>query len=111
MQIVHKNAIHFAEVYYYFVATFGGTSRALALVSIFSPPDEHLLQHSHTTLIVCGYQGENALAVIDAKSIISVVAMVPFPFLVGGQDNQYYVVEKIGLDVLEVDTENDEEEQ
>jgi hypothetical protein len=34
-------------------------------------------------------------------SIISVVAMVPFPFLVGGRGDQYFVIEKIGLDIVE----------
>ena len=109
IQILHKGVIHFAEVQFYFVETFGDVPRALALVSIYSPPDEHLLQQSSTTLVVCGYQGEEALTVIDVKSILSVVAMVPFPFLVGGHGNQYFIIEKIGLDILEADDPEDDE--
>ena len=41
--------------------------------------------------------------VINVKSILSVVAMVPFPYLIGGDDNQHFVIEKIGLDVIEVE--------
>lgn len=41
--------------------------------------------------------------VIDAKSIVSVVAMVPFPFVVGGRSNQFYMIEQMGLDVVETD--------
>ena len=85
-------------------------SRVLALASLFSPPDEYLLRHSHTTLIVCEHQGGEALIVIDAKSILSVIAAVPFPFVVGGRNNQYYMVEKIGLDILEADVDVDDEE-
>lgn len=100
-QILHEGVIQFAEVCFYFIKTFGPTSRALALVSVYLTPDEHLLQHSHSTLLVCRYQSE-ALQVIDAKAILSVVAMVPFPFSVGNHTNQHFVIEKIGLDVIEV---------
>ena len=52
---------------------------------------------------MCGYQGEEGTAVIDVKSILSVVAMVPFPFVVGGRSNQYFMIEQIGLDIVETD--------
>ena len=38
--------------------------------------------------------------VIDVRLILSVVAMVPFPFLVDGHKDQYFMIEKIGLDVI-----------
>ena len=52
---------------------------------------------------MCGYQGEACIAVINVKSILSVVAMVPFPFFVGGRRNQHFMIEQIGLDVTEMD--------
>lgn len=107
IQILHEGGIHFAEVWFYFIKTLGGVSRALALVSIYSPPNKYLLQCTNTTLVICRYQGEEALVVINVKSILSVVAMVPFPFLVGGRDGQHFVIEKIGLDVLEADDSED----
>lgn len=109
IQILYDGVIQFAEVSFYFIKIIGGISKALALVSIYSAPDEYLLRHSHSTLLVCRYQSE-VLFVIDVKSILSVVAMVPFPFIVGGRDNQHFVIEKFGLDVVEVDDPIDEEQ-
>jgi hypothetical protein len=50
------------------------------------------------------------LVVVDAKCILSVVAMVPFRYLVDGQDNYYFMIEKIGLDVVDVDVDAEEDE-
>ena len=69
----------------------------LALVSLFSERDEDLFQASHCTVWSCQYQGCDRLLVVDVKSIISVVAMVPYH-----QEQhvlQYVLVEKLGLDV------------
>ena len=61
--------------------TFGDTSEALAVVSLYSPPNEHLLRLTYDTLCVCEHQGEDAtVIVVSVTSILSVVAMVPFPF-------------------------------
>jgi hypothetical protein len=70
---------------------------------LYSPPDEYLLRLTHDTLYVCGHPGEDAVVVIDIKSIVSVIAMVPFPFVVGGRSNQYFMIEQIGLDIVETD--------
>jgi len=58
---------------------------------------------THNTLFVCQYQGEDDVVVINVKSILSVVAMVPFPFVVGGRYNQFFMIEQIGLDTVEID--------
>jgi len=88
-----------------------GMTRAFAVVSPYSPPNKHLLGVSHNTLAVCRYQGDDVLWIIDVKLIVSVVAMVPFDFLIDGQDNYFFLVEKIGLDVIEVDTQDDDDEE
>jgi hypothetical protein len=57
---------------------------------------------------VCRYHGEQALRVIDVRSIVSVVTMPPFPLKPeeiannadGKYDNLYFVGHKIGLEVL-----------
>ena len=108
-QILYHGVIHFAKVKFYFIKTLGGEPQAFALVSLYSPPNEYLLQATYGTLAVCRYQGEGALTVIDVKSVLSVVAMAPFPFLIDGKDNQYFMIEKAGLDVIEADTLEDEE--
>ena len=61
---------------------------------------------SHSTLVVCRRQVEETLWIVDVKSILSVVAMVPFPFLVNGHDSYYYMIEKVGLDVIETDDQS-----
>jgi len=80
-------------------------------VSLYSLPNEYLLQSSHTTLVVCRYQGEDALRVIDTKSILSVVAMVPFDFLIDNYDGQYFMIEKAGLDVVDGDDPEDDDDE
>jgi len=47
--------------------------------------------------------------VIDVRSILAVVAMVPFPFLVDGRGNQYFMIEQVGLDVVDGDDVEDNE--
>jgi len=48
------------------------------------------------------------MVVINVKEILSVIAMVPFPFTIRGRGNQYFMIEQIGLDVVEVDTTVDD---
>ena len=47
--------------------------------------------------------------VVDVESILSIVAMAPFPFRVDGHGGQYFLIEKIGLDVVEADPVEDNE--
>ena len=94
---------------FYFFKMFGEDLRAFALVSLYSPPNEYLLQTTSDTLAVCRYQGDGALTVIDVTLVLSVVAMVPFPFLIDGHSDQYFMIEKVGLDVIEVDALEDDE--
>ena len=87
---------------------FGNELRAFALVSLYSPPNEYILHSTHHTLLVCRYRGD-ALMVFSVESILSVVAMAPFPFLVNGQDEQYFLIEQPGMDVVEADALEDNE--
>ena len=89
------NSFEFAEVQYFFRALIGTENRTLALVSVYSPPISELLISSHGTLWASRYQGSNMFRVIDVKSILSVVAMVPLDAVEG----HFFVVEKLGLDV------------
>lgn len=45
---------------------------------------------------MCHHQGDAGLRVVNVKSIASVVAMVP---LGPADENQFFVAEKLGLDV------------
>ena len=108
---MHNGVIHFVEVKYYFTKKFDGETRAFALVLPYSPPNEYLLQISHDTLIVCRYEGDATPWIIDVKSILSVVAMVPFPFLLDNRNSNYFMIEKVGLDVIEADTQDDDADE
>lgn len=109
LQILHHGRINFAEVWFYFLKSVGGETRAFALASLYSPADEYLVGYSSGTLIVCRYEGKEKLIVIDVKAILSVVAMVPFRYAINTLDNHYFMIEKIGLDVVDTDAQEEEE--
>lgn len=92
--------------------TISGTVRTCALVSEYSEPDRGLFESSSGALAVSKYQGEDRLRVINAKSIQSVVAMVPYPHGGLGVGNWHFLVEKMGLAMFHLrgDEEQDEEE-
>jgi hypothetical protein len=73
----------------------------LALVSLYSKPDESLLSLSANTLWSCEYQGDGTLMFIDVKIIQSVVAMIPHKVEIPGfpPSERFFLVEKPGLDV------------
>ncbi|CDO72558.1 hypothetical protein BN946_scf184983.g41 [Trametes cinnabarina] len=98
----------FAEVRFFFQYVIGEDTHTLAMVSQFSTPDIEILQESAKTLMVCNYQGDDALRVIRATEITSVVAMVPLPMTPAEAAEpgshkryatRYFVVEKMGLDI------------
>jgi hypothetical protein len=91
--------VRFAQVYYYFQVLIRETETTLALVSLYSLPHNELFENSHHTLLSCVYEGDAHLHVIDIKSIMSVVAMVPHHPFPGDDQDRYFVVEKPGLDV------------
>ena len=103
LQILCHNAIYFGEVKFYFFKIFGDKLWAFALISLYSSPNKYLLQHTHDTLTACRYFGDCTLAIIDVKLTLSVIVMVPFSFLIDGDGDQYFIIEKIGLDVIEAD--------
>jgi hypothetical protein len=80
--------------------------KTLALVSVYSLPDEELLQASFFTLWSCTYHGDETLSIIDIKSITAVVAMVPLPSPASVE--RYFVVEKPGLDVAHMGGKDEE---
>lgn len=87
---------NFGEVQFFFRATVNNTTKGLALISVYDPPDEDLLRDSSNALWVALYRGEDHLKVIDIKSIATCVAMVPFT---KPPDGRFFVCEKMGLEV------------
>ncbi|KAF7322171.1 hypothetical protein MKEN_00741300 [Mycena kentingensis (nom. inval.)] len=86
----------YGEVQFYFRADFAGQEKAFALISVYSAPDVHLLEQSYNTLWVCKYRGDDALKIIEVKSIRSVIVMVPY------DEGRVFAVHKMGLEVGEM---------
>jgi hypothetical protein len=78
--------------------------QTFALVSVYGPPDQQMLDDSFHTLWACHYLGSANLKIIKLEEIISVVSMQPFHQNQGDPDNLYFVVEKSGLDDVEMIT-------
>lgn len=75
----------------------GETEKTLAMVSLYSSPHIGLLKQSHYTVLSCTNLGN--MAVVDVKSIASVVAMVPHRPFPEDAIERVFIVEKPGLDV------------
>ena len=89
----------YAEVLYFFQVHVNAREHSLATVSIYSDPDQDLLDRSLATVWSCRAGGREGLRVIDVKMIRSVVAMIPQPRSPGHEHYQgrYFVVEKLGV--------------
>ncbi len=73
---------------------------AYALVLVWSGPDWDLLKESSNTVYSCIYWGQEYLWVIDAKVIMSVVAMVPMTPCDRDHSAQFFLLEKPGLEII-----------
>ncbi|KAF9786834.1 hypothetical protein BJ322DRAFT_1106936 [Thelephora terrestris] len=90
----------FGEVQFFF----HHQTKGFAVVSIFSDPNNELLESSFQALHVCKYQGNQALQVIQVDAIHSVVAMIPFDpspesDSISQIGQRHFMVEKFGLDM------------
>ena len=83
----------------------------LALISLYSRPDETLLSLSVNTLWSCEYQGDDTLRFINVKIIQAVVAMIPHRVELPGfpPSEHFFLVEKPGLDVAMMASVEEEE--
>ena len=88
------------------------------LVSIYGAPNPDLLEESLHILWACFYQGDANLKIIARPAISSVVSMQPLPKLTDNEDDQWFVIEKSGIndvefagdvDILNDDREDDDE--
>lgn len=101
----------FAEVQYYFQIDIEGSMISFAMVSIYSSPDQRLLELSNGALHIVQYLGELNLQVIQPTQIDSIVRMLPL-LLISEEAREYnqltallylnyfFVAEKLGLDIL-----------
>ena len=90
---------------FFFRATVAGIQESLALGSLYSLADEYLKTYSHGALNVLEYRGDGRLVVIKAKSIVSVVALVPFEQDDGNR--RFFLIEKFALGGVNSDSNLD----
>ncbi|KAF6757355.1 hypothetical protein DFP72DRAFT_751160, partial [Ephemerocybe angulata] len=76
--MVVEGKTKFGEVAYFFQAPVRGTNTALAMVSMCEDPHQGLLDESYGMLCVTKWETGKNMAVVEAKSIDSVVAFLPF---------------------------------
>lgn len=71
----------------------------MAIICLYSLPDEDLLQISSQTVVSCSRLAD--ICVVDVKQILSVVAMIPHtPRLPSGvTEARFFMMEKPGLDI------------
>lgn len=67
-------------------------------MSLYGNRDDLLFKSSFETLWSCPYLGNDALVVIPTQQIQSVVAMIPMDPSNPEASNQFFVVEKPGLE-------------
>lgn len=112
------NIQEFGEIQFFFRARVNNEEQTLALISVYGPPDDELLEESYDTLWACRYHGEDNFQVVNAKQLLSVVAMVPFTppaIALDGEElgeygeEWYFVVEKPGLEVFGLREDNEEQ--
>jgi hypothetical protein len=61
-----------------------------------------MLEESYQTLWACQYVGDADLRVVSTSSILASVSMQPLPPLPGERDDNWFVVEKSGLDDMQL---------
>ena len=88
------------EVQFYFRSKHTGTECTYALVSMWSEPDQELLERSSQAVYTCTYHGQDDLQVIKVKAISAIVAMVPMRPSEGDCCTHFFLIEKPGLDTL-----------
>jgi len=63
---------------------------------MYSLPDERQTAYTYGALNLCDPEGEGGLVVIRAKSILSIVGMMPFK-----ETGDFYLTEKFSLGVVD----------
>ena len=74
----------------------------MAAVSLYGEPDPQLKEKSWNTLIACEFSRYENVHIINISSILAVVAMVPLPKVNNDEPDRMFVIEKSGLEDVEV---------
>ncbi|KAF9496262.1 hypothetical protein BDN71DRAFT_1482262 [Pleurotus eryngii] len=118
LQLITNSIVQIVEVMYYFKFHVNGLTLSLAMVTLYGTPDPTILEDSSNLLWVCDFPATGtAICVIDAKSVESVIGMVPYKWkpvinLAEGhlmKPGKYFIVEQLSHNVAVVDTSEDDD--
>ena len=90
-QFTSGESFHIGEVQFFFRSKHTGAERTYTIVSMWSEPDPQLLKESSQAVYASIYHGQETLQVIEAKSMVAVVAMVPMRPADGDRDRKSVV--------------------
>jgi hypothetical protein len=104
-----SNEIEFAEVQYFFNAIVNDARITLVVVTLYSRPDEDLFKQLNWTVWSVTEQGESGLQVIDAKTILSVISVIPHNHHVcaDSSDERFFIWEQMGMDMALLSSHGD----
>ena len=108
LQIVLNGQIEYGEVQFYFLQFTTSspvdleTPNAHALVSVYSRPIQALLMESSNALWACKYTGVDDLRIVPVSSIVACVSVQPLPPLPGDPPGLWFVLEKSGLEDVQL---------
>ncbi|KAG7096211.1 hypothetical protein E1B28_003663 [Marasmius oreades] len=99
-----KGQRHFAEILYFFLVDKGNLRYTCTVTRMYLLLDNDILEKSYNTLEVCSFLGDEETRIVDAKSIESVVGMIPFRQQGATEWNgtSYFVLEKLSSAELSV---------
>jgi hypothetical protein len=80
LKLIHENAVRYAEVLYFCnLPIIAEVKRPVAVIKLFSLPDQAWLEQSHKVYRTCMAGAGGDICVVDVKDIQSVIAMHPDP--------------------------------
>jgi hypothetical protein len=78
LQVLHGGGLRIADVQFYFYLRFGDSRHPLAMLKLFSQPDEEILAESSGTVYLCDHpDGPASIVVVPVTAIQLVISMFP----------------------------------
>lgn len=98
---MYNTRLRYGEVLYFFQHKIGNNVHTLAVVSLYGLENALLLAESSGTVWACQAQGDDTLVVIDVKTILTCIAMVPHTFVIPNTDplQLFLAMDKIGAEI------------
>ncbi|ETW85806.1 hypothetical protein HETIRDRAFT_43206, partial [Heterobasidion irregulare TC 32-1] len=93
--------LRYREVLYFFRHKVNNYIHTLAVISLYSLENAFLLSELSGTVWACQAQGDNTLIVINVKTILTCVAMIPHMFSIPDANSLqlYLAMDKLGIDI------------